>query len=293
MKTYISIIVLSVLMCAGILSASANDSMAFHCQEDTIVIDRLLKDEALKGLDAPGRVAFFARNLAGSNSNLRSDILEADTMIFTVNVHEFSPLSFISTCVALAKAYESSSDPNWRDFAEAYENVMFKGGKAGDFASRFLYGSDWIVDNIFRGNVEDATQHIDGLAFRRKEKSIDYISHHKNSFKAFENPQNFERIKMLEMGFRNHQIPYISNGDLTNASRFKTKAKDGDIVFLLTPDFNLDHREMGILTWVDDRLMIVQLSPSADKVVMEELPFENYIKRNIKRIQGARIIRLK
>ncbi|MDE5794761.1 MAG: DUF1460 domain-containing protein, partial [Muribaculaceae bacterium] len=118
------------------------------------------------------------------------------------------------------------------------------------------------------------------------------ISHNKDSFKAFDKQENLDKLKMLEMGFRNHQIPYISNGDLMNPKRFKAQAKEGDIFFLLTPDFNLDSREMGILTFDGDRLLIVQMSPSKDSVTLEELPFENYIKRNVKRIQGARIIRI-
>ena len=97
---------------------------------------------------------------------------------------------------------------------------------------------------------------------------------------------------MLEMGFRNHQIPYITNGDLINSNRFKPQAKDGDIFFLLAPDFNLDSREMGILTKEGDRLLIVQLSPAKESVTLEALPFEQYVKRNVKRIQGARILRI-
>ncbi len=287
-KVFLSILLLSL----SALSSKAYDSVAFHCDQDTAIINRLLSSPELKDMAPENRVAFFARNLVGAESGLRTQILDADTMIFTVDVHTFTPLSLISTCVALAKAYETSSAPNWRDFADKYENIMFKKGEATDFVSRFLYPSDWIADNIFRGNVEDATFNLDGLSARKKEKSIDYISHHKDSFKAFANPKNYDRLKMLEMGFRNHQIPYISNGDLMNSNRFKPKAKDGDIFFLLTPDFNLDSREMGILTREGDKLLIIQLSPSKDKVTLEELPFENYVKRNVKRIQGARIIRI-
>ncbi len=286
-------IIFSILLLSlAALSAKAFDSVAFHCDQDTAIINRLLSSPELKDMAPESRVAFFARNLVGAESGLRPQILEADTMIFTVDVHTFTPLSLISTCVALAKAYETSTTPNWRDFADKYENVMFKKGKATDFVSRFLYPSDWIADNIFRGNVEDVSFNLDGLAARKKEKSLDYISHHKDSFKAFANPKNYDRLKMLEMGFRNHQIPYISNGDLMNSNRFKPQAKEGDIFFLLTPDFNLDSREMGILTRDGDRLLIIQLSPSKDKVTLEELPFENYVKRNVKRIQGARIIRI-
>ncbi len=274
------------------IPAKAYDSLAFHCDQDTTIINRLLSNPELKDMTPESRVAFFARNFVGAESALKSQVLEADSMIFTIDVHSFTPLSLISTCVALAKAYESSSSPNWRDFAEKYENVMFKRGQATDFVSQFLYPSDWIADNIFRGNVTDVTFNLEGLAGRKKEKSLDYISHHKDSFKAFDKPQNLDRLKMLEMGFRNHQIPYISNGDLMNSNRFKPQAKDGDIFFLLTPDFNLDSREMGILTRDGDKLLIIQLSPSKDKVTLEELPFEHYVKRNVKRIQGARIIRI-
>lgn len=284
---------ISILLIAFVsLGTKAYDSVAFHCDQDTVLINRLLSSSELKDL-APGeRVSFFAKKLVGSHSSVREEILEADTLEFTVNAHSFTPLGFISTCIALAKAYETSSAPNWRDFADKYENVMFKKGEATDFVSRFLYPSDWIADNIFRGNVTDETSNFDGLATRKKEKSIDYISHHRDSFKALDNQKNYDRLKMLEMGFRNHQIPYLSNGDLTNPNRFKPQAKEGDIFFLLTPDFNLDSREMGILTREGNRLLIIQLSPSKESVTLEELPFEQYVKRNVKRIQGARIIRI-
>lgn len=128
---------------------------------------------------------------------------------------------------------------------------------------------------------------------RKKEKSIDYISHHKDALKALSDPRNLERLKMLEMGFRNHQITYIPNGDLTNPSRYKRISMNGDMVFLLTTDFNLDSREMGIICKEGDDIWFIQVSQPQDKVVMEALPFEQYVKRNIKRIQGARVIRIK
>ncbi|MDE6522983.1 MAG: DUF1460 domain-containing protein [Muribaculaceae bacterium] len=287
-RFFISIFLLSF----ATLCANAYDSVVFHCEQDTTLINSLLNSPELKDMPQNNRVAFFAKKLVGSSSALRQQILEADTLEFSVDVHSFTPLSLISTCLALAEAYETSSAPNWRDFAVKYENVMFKRGEATDFVSRFLYPSDWISDNIFRGNVTDVTFNLEGIAARKKEKSIDYISHNKDSFKAFDKQENLDKLKMLEMGFRNHQIPYISNGDLMNPKRFKAQAKEGDIFFLLTPDFNLDSREMGILTFDGDRLLIVQMSPSKDSVTLEELPFENYIKRNVKRIQGARIIRI-
>ncbi|MDE6380638.1 MAG: DUF1460 domain-containing protein [Muribaculaceae bacterium] len=287
-RLLITIFILSI----SAVSLKAYDNVAFHCEQDTTIINKILSDAALKELDPASRVTFFARQLVGAPSSLRSDILEADTLEYTINIHSFTPLSLLSTCIALAQAYEVSTSPNWRDFADRYENVMFKKGAAVDFISMFLYPSDWIADNIFRGNVVDATMDLNGLVAKRKEKSLDYISHNRDKFKALAKPVNYERLKMLEMGFRNHQIPYISNGDLMNTSRFKAKAKEGDIFFLLTPDFNLDSREMGILTFEGDKLMIIQLSPSKDAVTLEELPFEHYIKRNVKRIQGARIIRI-
>lgn len=274
------------------LTASAYDKVFFHCDKDTIIINDLLKSPELSEMDNSQRLAFFAKQLTGADSNLRSEILEADSVLFTIDVHSFNPLSLISTCISLTQAYETSSAPNWRDFASKYESVMFKGGKAGDFVSRFLYPSDWIADNIFRGNITDETLQMEGLNIKKKEKSIDYISHHKDSFKAFANSQNLDRIKMLEMGFRNHQIIYVSNGDLTNPARFKRIAKDGDIVFLLCTDFNLDSRDMGIVYHDGDVLKYIHISPSDNKVITEELPFDLFVKRNIKRIQGARVMRI-
>lgn len=283
---------LMVIAIATSSEAFAYTDIRFHCESDTTEINALLRSAELADMSQAQRVSFFASRLVGAGSSLRKDLLEADEAPLTVSVHEFTPLSFISTCIALAQAYETSSAPNWRDFAEKFEKVMYKNGEQGDFVSRFMYPSDWIADNIFRGNVTDATQRLDELSVRRKEKSIDYISHHPKAFHAFENPGMLEKMKMLEMGFRNHQIPYISNGDLTNPKRFKPLAMDGDIVFLLCQDFNLDSREMGILRVEGDNLIFIQLSPTGSKVVAEDLPFEQYVKRNVKRIQGARLVRI-
>lgn len=288
-KTLFLTILASVL---AFIDASGYDNISFHCNSDTTRINELLSTPELENMNRGERVAFFARQFEECPSNLKSEILDCDSMVFSLNVHSFNPLSLISTCIALAQAYETSSAPGWRDFADKYEAVMFKGGKVGGFISRFLYSSDWIADNIFRGNVIDGTQRIDQLNIRKKEKSIDYISHNRNAIKALSDSATFASLKMLEMGFRNHQISYITNGDLTNPKRFKEFAKDGDIFFLIATDYNLDSREMGILTFEGDKLLIIQVSPTMEKVLVEPLPFEAYVKRNIKRIKGARIIRV-
>lgn len=273
-------------------TAGAYTDIKFHCDSDTIEINDLLRSPELKDMTQAQRVSFFASKLVGARSSLREELLEATDAPMTVNIHSFHPLSFISACVALAQAYETSSSPGWRDFAEKFENAMYKNGEQGGFVSRFMYPSDWIADNIFRGNVTDATQRLEDLATRRKERSIDYISHHPKDFRAFENQETLEKMKMLEMGFRNHQIPSIGTGDLISPKRFKPLAEDGDIVFLLCQDFNLDSREMGILRIDGDKLVFIQVSPTDDEVVAEELPFEQYVKRNVKRIAGARVIRI-
>ncbi|MDE7096282.1 MAG: DUF1460 domain-containing protein, partial [Muribaculaceae bacterium] len=175
MKLYRSALTIFMTVMA-LFSARAYDSIAFHCDSDTTDINTLLHAPELKEMTPENRLAFFAKNLVGGPSAIREEILDADTLLFTVNIHSFTPLSFISTCIALAQAYETSASPNWRDFADKYEAIMYKGGKSTDFVSRVLYPSDWIADNIFRGNVTDATQRLDGIEPRKKEKSIDYIS---------------------------------------------------------------------------------------------------------------------
>lgn len=288
LRLYIS----SLFLIVSATLSFAYDNVRFHCDKDTTVINKLLKSPELIGMKKNDQVAFFAKQLVGAESNLRQEILEADTTLFTIDIHTFNPLSLISTCIALTQAYETSSAPNWRAFAEKYESIMYKGGKAGDFVSRFLYPSDWIADNIFRGNIYDATQRFEGMNIRKKEKSIDYISHHKDSFKAFSNPENLNRIKMLEMGFRNHQIMFVSNGDLTNPTRYKKNAENGDIVFLHATDFNLDSRDMGVIIKEGNDLLFIHMSPTEEKVIIDPLTFDAYVKRNIKRIQGARVIRI-
>lgn len=272
--------------------ANAQDDVKFHCGNDTIEINELLRSPELKGMTQAERMGFFARKFEGSASNLRESVLNAEDAPVEINVHSFNPLSLIYTCVALAEAYETSSAPNWRDYLDKLKNVAYKGGEPSDFVSRFMYGCDWIADNIFRGNVEEATTLLE-LPTRKKEKSIDYITHNRDKFAALKNETEFSRMQMLEMGFRNHQIPYVTTGDLINPKRFLPQAKEGDMIFLLAPDYNLDFREMGILLKDGDKVRLMQVSLPAGKVVVEDMPLEQYVKRNVKRISGARIVRIR
>ena len=168
--------------------------MRFHCEKDTAVIERLLQ-EAPKYDSPQNSVYHFASQLI--DSPYKANTLEGDQEYLSINVHEFDCVTLVETAIALAKTSVAPS-PSWRSFASNLESIRYRKGTMDGYSSRLHYMTDWIADNVYRGNIKELTQEIEGAT--TIVKSLNYMSRHKEQYKALSDSANLTEIKRVEMG---------------------------------------------------------------------------------------------
>lgn len=251
---------------------------------DTTRITNILKAEA--ATDRPGNVtriaAYFTDTPYGAGT-LDRDSVET----LTVNLDSLDCTTFVETVLALAytaREYRQS----WRDFTYNLARLRYRGGEENGYGSRLHYVSEWIVDNVARGNLREVTADIPGV--RYAVKSLDYMSRHADAYPALANESNLQAIRNVESGYANHRFPYIK------ASAVKTKTlapvvRDGDVVIFTTSIHGLDATHMGIIKLRDDGTsLLLHASSKAGKVLVDPLTLPEYVARQ--RPEGIRIVRL-
>ena len=206
-----------------------------------------------------------------------------------VNFHSFDNLDFITSVMALARSARMQG-ADWRTYASMLENVGRRKGEDKGFASKLKYGSQWIVDNIYRGNIKDMTEYFEGSTF--KTKTLDHFTRNRDLYPALADSANYARIRSIENGYRNHRFHYIKTIDL-GAKDTRAAFHDGDVVALVSNLKNLDVTHMGIVVREDPSAepYLLHASYSDGKVEVTARPLADFMKKN-RQWLGLRVFRL-
>ncbi len=266
--------------------AATMAKMRFHCDSDTTVINKLLKDGYDSGLtDANALVEFYARRLLGTPYVAHT--LEGDEEMLTINIHELDCLTFIESLYALSRA-TLNKRVSWRDYADNIENVRYRGGKMGDYSSRIHYISEWIIDNHVRGNLVEITPDLPHADYMVKD--IDYMTKHTGNYRQLKNDSAMvEKIRRFEL--RNHRFPYVKRSWL-NDKGLKVALRSGDFVTLVTNIQGLDVSHNGIIIMDENGdPHLLDASMSGGKVMLESKPLFKFLERSKTNI-GIRVFRM-
>lgn len=251
---------------------------------DTTRITSILIDEAKQRV--PGdvvRIAELFLDTPYKNGTLEGEGEET----LRVNLNEMDCTTFVETVLALA--YTSGEHrQSWHDFAFNLRRIRYRQGETSGYASRLHYVSDWILDNVARGNFMEVTTMAPEA--RYAVKSLDYMSANRNAYPALADENNFAGIKNVESGFSNHRFPYLK-ASWVKSKRLAELTRNGDVVVFTTSTKGLDATHMGIVKMVDGVPRLIHASSKTGKVVLDPLTIEEYVKRY--RPEGLRIIRLR
>ncbi len=274
----------------GISMLSAqNMEVRWHNEaQDTTCITNILKEGAAKNFQSAGpRTAWLAEQFTGKKYTAHT--LEGDKEVLTINIDELDCTTFVETVMALSFTLAEDRE-GWQDYIYNLRLLRYRGGEVNGYSSRLHYICDWAMDNIHRGNFVDATR--DMSKCRYMVRSIDFMSGHRDSYEALKDSVEFERIKNVENGYRNHRFPYIKSSDV-GSKEMTGKIREGDILAFVSNLKDLDVTHMGVAAKAaDGKLYVLHASSSAGKVEMSELPLPDFLKRNRQWI-GVRIFRLK
>lgn len=279
--------VIALLACLVSLSASALANARFHNEAtDTTRITEILVDTASKHFKSSGeRVGYIARKFIGTP--YATGTLDISPERVTVNLDSLDCTTFFENVLAMAYTI-GEGRTSWRDFIYNLERIRYRNGELNGYGSRLHYICGWFVDNIHRGNIEDATRLFPRINYIVR--SIDFMSTNRDKYPTLADPAELERIKSIEIGYRNHRFPYIKTGDI-NGKDTRAALRDGDAIALVTHVKNLDVSHTGFVVMVDGVPHLLHASSASGKVEISSLPLADYLKRN--RLLGIRIARLK
>lgn len=275
------------LLCA--LHGAALTNVRFNDESrDTTRINEILIDAAARQFaNSSERNAYIASRFTGTP--YAAATLEHTPEMLTVNLDSLDCTTFVETVLAMSYTLAEGRS-SWRDFVYNLERLRYRGGQADGYASRLHYVCDWMVDNIHRGNIEDATRLFPRTSFIVR--TIDFMSSHRDRYPALADDDELQRIKNVEIGYRSHRFPYIKTSDLA-AKDTRAALRNGDAVAIVSSLKDLDVSHLGFAVTGDDGLPhLLHASSAAGEVTVDPRPLADALKRNRTAV-GIRVIRLK
>lgn len=283
----ITVLLFLSMIFTSVMSAQSPSAPAVATPSDTVKAGEIVNSLAASGRPLGERITMAASQLVGSGYD---DYYTTDSIAsLRLNLSEFTPMTFINTVMALAKASAATTRPGWRDVARLQREYSCRRGNDKGFASIMYHSSDWINDNIFRGNVKELTDKYSGVVSRTK--SLDEMTRFRNRFAALADSATFEAVRMTEMGFRTHRVPTLKKETVTKRE-ITEDMQEGDILVMVTNRDGFDCYDIGFTTLRDNGPHLIHLSPVSKTVVEEAETLDRYFKLMTKYFQGYRLIRI-
>lgn len=283
--------IFSIIAAAGLTAAVANAQnmeVRWHNeqQDTTRVADMLVEASSQKFANPSARVAWFGRLLLGTP--YRAHTLEGETEALVVNLDSLDCTTFVETALALA-ATSAERRLGWQDYVYNLRKMRYRNGEVNGYASRLHYICDWAIDNIHRGNLKDITSNSEKCKYAIR--TIDFMSSHRDAYPSLADSVEFQRIKTVESGYRNHRFPYIKTVDLS-FKPFVAQLREGDILAFVSSLKDLDVTHMGMIVMGDDgQPHVLHASQRHGKVEISQSPLQKFVKANGNWI-GVRVLRL-
>lgn len=283
-RTTRHILAVALLSSATAAYSAAPGDVRWHDERNdtTKITQILLKADAMNLTDHGSRTMAIAEMLAGTPYT--ADPIEAPDEQLTVRLDSMDCTTFVETVLALEMTLEEQRS-SWRDFIYNLERLRYRNGNAGTYSSRLHYFSDWVIDNTHRGILQEVTDRL-GANTKWQVKTLEYMTRNRSQYPALADDEEYERMKNAEIGYRSHRYPYIKPIDTKSL-----KLRDGDVVAMTTKRPGLDVQHVGLIKIKDGTPYLMHASKPAGKVLTEERPLADYLRRNPS-ITGIRVVRL-
>lgn len=277
-KLIIALIVMSISV------ADLFSEIRYHNENDHARLEEIIKASS-QGDNIGERVMLAAKEMIGIPMGNASDNDSVGTIM--IRLDSIDNRAFIDMVIAAAQASLMTS-PTINDFEKKLEGVSRRKGKDEGFATQFLYGSDWIVDNVYRGNVKEMTEYVESGNY--KTKTLDRVSRNKDNYPALKDSAVLDRVKVIEMGFKSHRIPHLKKQSINN-KQIQQNFQNGDILVMLPPDPDYDVYDLGIIEMKDGNPYLIHISKKEGKVVEDEYPVQRLFKLEGQFFYGFRWLR--
>ncbi len=180
-----------------------------------------------------------------------------------VNLRELDCTTLIENCLALTRT-SFLPNPDYELFCRELKRVRYRDGVIDGYSSRLHYISDWTVDNMRKGILEDVTYALGG---KKLPVQVSYMSTHPDSYPSLkDNPEQIAAIRKVEETINSRNVYYyIPKREIREK---QSRIKNGDIICFTTSIKGLDVSHLGIAYWQKGELTFIHASSKAKKVIV-------------------------
>lgn len=284
MKHPAYILLISFLLFTSCFS-SIEAATRYHCPQDSARVKALIEN-AKTGETYGDRIVAAAKSLQGIPLAQAADNDSIGTIV--IRLDSLNQREFIYAAIAAAKTANLTA-PTLHDFEKNLEDISRRKGKDEGFASQFLYGADWIIDNVYRNNLKDMTEYLGGGGYRTK--TLDHVGRHPEKFPAMKDAATADKIKVIEFGYRGHRIPHLKKQSIGNKA-VKELLQNGDIIILNPLDDDFDIYDIGIVSLENGEPTLIHISRNnGNTVTLDPFPLTRLFKIESQYFYGYRWLR--
>lgn len=202
----------------------------------------------------------------------------------TIEMDKLDCVTFFELSLAIADAVVTEGDFDLNSLFDRVQYTRYKDGIIDGYESRLHYTSDWIIDNVEKGVVNDITADLGGTPLN---VNVFFMSKNSDKYpKLKDKKELIKKIKSIETEINTNEMYYIPKDDI---SEIMEDLESGDIVAFVTTIDGLDYGHIGIINKEDGIARLMHASTTAKKVVIDK-PLDEYIE-SVSKFTGITVLR--
>lgn len=261
---------------------------ATYSQSDISRINSLLREASQLKEKPKSWMLWFGKKFIGV-PYVGGTLDRAEEEKLVINTSELDCTTFVEIVTALTRCMSGNGKRDFSDFCRQLQHVRYINGEIA-YEKRQHYFTVWISDNAEEGFVTDIQNNPPFTKVQHV--SVNWMTTHQQSYKMLKNnTKRLQGIKALEEQISGKSYRYIPKEQIVDSRLFRNTIHNGDILVMITNKKGLDTTHIGIASWHQDGLHMLNASSIHKKVIDEPMLLRTYMMKHPSQI-GIRVCRV-
>lgn len=261
---------------------------ATYSQSDISRINSLLREASQLKEKPKSWMLWFGKKFIGV-PYVGGTLDRAEEEKLVINTSELDCTTFVEIVTALTRCMSGNGKRAFSDFCRQLQHVRYINGEIA-YEKRQHYFTVWISDNAEEGIVTDIQNNPPFTKVQHV--SVNWMTTHQQSYKMLKNnAKRLQGIKALEEQISGKSYRYIPKEQIVDSRLFRNTIHNGDILVMITNKKGLDTTHIGIASWHQDGLHMLNASSIHKKVIDEPMLLRTYMMKHPSQI-GIRVCRV-
>lgn len=261
---------------------------ATYSQSDISRINSLLREASQLKEKPKSWMLWFGKKFIGV-PYVGGTLDRAEEEKLVINTSELDCTTFVEIVTALTRCMSGNGKRDFSDFCRQLQHVRYINGEIA-YEKRQHYFTVWISDNAEEGIVTDIQNNPPFTKVQHV--SVNWMTTHQQSYKMLKNnAKRLQGIKALEEQICGKSYRYIPKEQIVDSRLFRNTIHNGDILVMITNKKGLDTTHIGIASWHQDGLHMLNASSIHKKVIDEPMLLRTYMMKHPSQI-GIRVCRV-